>query len=980
MWQHVHMSHPRRTPRAARSPGLARSAALLALAGSWACRCDEQVQDVVCDFEVSPSGEASVIQFNATEIGESAERSWRVTNTGRGMVLDELTVTFETVNAEHYDAEIPEGTSIGPGDDETFLVVFHPLAEADLASRFVVSHPNQGSSICPTATVFVRGAGFEEQIVDAGPEDAGPEDAGPPLDGGISDGGTVDPPDGGATLGPDSRWFAYGAFEDARARFAAVPLADGSDDILVIGGYGEGGVAIDSIERIDGTTGIARVVAHMAVPRAEPAAARLPDGRVVIVGGRSAASSGFVLRTVEVFDPAANAVTCLDTAGCGLDVQDGAAMPIGRIGAVASATAAGQVVVALGRTLDVDGNEVPVAGGEVLSFGPLSSSAIAPDGPLSARTFDTRVVAADGAILIVGGRAPNGSMLGDIVRVTAATGALGVGDLATPRAQASAVLLSTGDVVVAGGFSGDGSGITSAERITAAFGAAAVEAIDLTLPARVGASLLALDDDILLYAGGTRRRTDNLDVDASVIPERDADMLIPFGAGDLLRFAPDNSLAVGRLHHQAFVIGAASDRAVFLGGVATSPRLTPHPQVEHYELSDNRFTGAGLMGPGAGLEAGVVQGSGAALIAAGGVDPTTGSTSAAVRAFDALTGTYVEAGELLDARRDHSLTRMFDAPANALLVAGGRDENGVALASLSVLDPVNLSDRLLPVTLRTARYGHSAMRLAEGNPLGDGAVLLCGGQGAGGEALDSCEVVVPPSNPLDPGTFDEAAVVPVLGRMAARRFGHSATLLDSGEVLLAGGGDISVDLVQADLFVPDDAEPYLVRTGQPNRARRGHAAVFLGSGRVLLVGGEVFDTVIGATRSAEVYVRAAGAFLPVGDMEEERAAPAAFLLADGNVLVAGGTRNNPSVPGVPTRSNQSSELYLVGPDGTGTFEELPDVPLSYARSDVRFIDLFGRAVVAGGSHRDGVATPGDERRSPQYFVDWLQEPGSAIPP
>lgn len=961
---------------------LTRLGPLLALAGLWACRCEEPVQDFECNFEVSPSGEAAVIEFNATEIGDSAERSWRVTNTGRGVVLDELQITFETVNAEHYDAELPEGTSIGPGDDETFLVVFHPLAAADLASRFVVSHPNVGSSRCPTATVFVRGSGFEPQIVDAGPVDAGDvDDAGPPVDAGITDGGTVDPPDGGVTVGSDSRWYAYGAFEDARAKFAAVPLADGSDDILVVGGYGEGGVAIDSIERIDGRTGIARVVAHMAVPRAEPAAARLPDGRVVIVGGRSAASSGFALRTVEAFDPTTNTVTCLDAAGCGLDVQDVAALPQGRIGAVASATATSQLVVALGRTLDVDGNEVPAAGGEVVTFAPLAVAAVSPAGALTARTFDSRVVAADGAVLVIGGRAPNGSLLSDVVRVTAATGALAVDDLTTARAQAAATLLSNGDVVVAGGYSGDGSGLTSAERITDAFGSgAAIEAIDLALPPRVGASLLALDDDILLYAGGTRRRSDHLDVDTSVVPERDADVLIPFGAGDLLRFSPDNALAVGRLHHAAFVVGAARDRAVFLGGVATSPRLTPHPQVEHYDLANNRFTGAGLMGAGTGLEAGVVQGSGAALISAGGVDPTTGSTSAAVRAFDTVTGTYVEAGELLDARRDHSLTRLFDAPANALLVAGGRDENGVVLASLSVLDPVNLSDRLLPVALRTPRYGHSATRLADGNPLGDGAVLICGGQGTGGEALDTCEVVVPPSNPLDPLTFDEAAVVPVLGRMAARRFGHSATLLDSGEVLLVGGGDISVDLVQADLFVPDDAEPYFVRTGQPNEARRGHAAVFLGSGRVLLVGGEVFDTVLGATRSAEVYVRAAGVFLPVEDMEEERAAPAAFLLADGNVWVAGGTRNNPSVPGVPTRSNETSELYVVGPDGTGTFEELPDAPLSYARSDVRFVDLFGRAVVAGGSHRDGVATPGDERRSPLYFVDWLQAPGAAIPP
>ncbi|MBI1947293.1 MAG: hypothetical protein HYS27_16485 [Deltaproteobacteria bacterium] len=960
-----------------------RLAVLVALAGVGACQCEEPLSDFECNFEVTPSGDGAVIEFNATAIGDTAERSWRVTNTGRGVVLDELAITFETINAEHYDAEIPEGTAIGPGDDETFLVVFHPLAEADLASRFVVSHPDVGNSRCPTATVFVRGTGFVEQVVDAGPEDAGVVDAGPQFDGGTPvDAGTVDPPDGGVSIGTDSRWYAYGAFEDARARFAAVPLDDGSDDIIAIGGYGEDGVAIDSIERIDATTGISRVVAHLAVPRAEPAAAKLPDGRILILGGRTATSGGFVVRTLEAFDPQTDTVTCLDPAGCGLDVQDAAILPIGRIGAVAAANAAGQVVVALGRTFDVLGDEVAAPGGEVLSFTPtLSSVAVSPAGPLSERTFDTRVVAADGTILVIGGRAPNGAVLGDLVRVTAGAGALTAGALATPRAQAAAALLTTGDVVVAGGFSGNGAGLTTAERLVGAMGGAVtVEAINLVLPARVGASLLALDDDILLYAGGTRRRSDNLDVNAGVVPERDADVLIPFGAGNLLRFSPDNALAVGRLHHQAFAVGASRAAAVFLGGVATSPRNTPHPQVERFSLADNRFIGAGLMGAGAGLEAGVVQGSGAALIAAGGVDPTTGGASAAVRAFDAITGTYVEAGELLDARRDHSLTRISVDEDNSMLVAGGRDENGVALASLSILDAVNQTDRLLPVALRTPRFGHTATRLADGNPLADGAVLICGGQGAGGEALDSCEVVVPPSNPLDPATFDEAAVVPVLGRMSARRFGHSATLLDTGEVLLAGGGDVSVDLVRADLFTPDDTEPYFVPTGLPNQARRGHAAVFLGSGRVLLVGGEVFDTVLGATRTAEVYVRASSAFLPVEDMESERAAPAAFLLADGNVLVTGGARNNPSVPGVPTRSNNTTELYLTGADGTGTFAELPDVPLSYARSDVRFVDVFGRAMLAGGSHRDGTALPGDERRSPLFFVDWLQAPGDAIVP
>src|SRR5688572_25339136 len=262
---------PSRPSRA--RPGIRVGIVLAACALSpIACDCDPEVQRFVCDFEVSPSGEGSEIQFNATEVGQVAERTWRVENTGLGVTLDALAVTFESVNAEHYDAEIPEDTRITTGDQATFTVQFHPLTAADLSSRFTVSHPDVGNARCPTATVFLRGTGFEEQIVDAGPDDGGVEDGGFFIDGGIVDGGVVDPGDAGIVLGPDVEWFAYGALEDARARFGAGVLDDGSDDIVVIGGYGEDGVALDSIERIDVNTGVSRIVARMAVPRAEPAA------------------------------------------------------------------------------------------------------------------------------------------------------------------------------------------------------------------------------------------------------------------------------------------------------------------------------------------------------------------------------------------------------------------------------------------------------------------------------------------------------------------------------------------------------------------------------------------------------------------------------------------------------------------------------------------------------------------------------------
>jgi hypothetical protein len=950
-----------------------------------ACDCDpEPITATKCEFVVTPSGEGNEITFNATAVNDESSRAWRLENTGSGVSLVDIEVTFESVNGEHYRVEIPADTRIAPGGEETFTVVFRPQAEALLASRFVVSHPDVGNARCNTQTVFVRGTGFRPQEVDAGFPDAGFEDAGF-LDGGPDvDAGSVETPDAGVVLPPGGQWFAYGAFEEARAGFAAFELKDGTGDVVAIGGFGEDGVALDSIERLNVVTGVSRVVARMAVPRAEPAAAMLADGKIVIFGGRSGAVGGLPLRTVEQLDPLVDTLTCLDTAGCGLEAQENAALSTGRIGAVAHTLANGNVALLLGRTFDALGNEVALAGGEVVDVtGPLSSSTIGGNALLTARIGTAQLVdGATGSLLIIGGRNGAGNVLADVLRLDAATSTVtSLPDLELPRAFAAAAVLSeapnAGDVIVAGGFAGTGAGVVEVERIDDAFAAAGAAAVidELVVAPRVGGSLLTLQGDILLWTGGMRARVDHLDVDDSVVPQTDAEVIVPIGATAFLRFATDNELAQGRFDHQALVVGLQRDSAVFLGGLAVGPRRTPQPHVERYVLEDNRFVTFGLMGSGTALEAGLVAGSGAALVSAGGIDPHTGRTSGAVRAFDATNGIYVEAGELNQPRRDHTLTRVSVNDDQTLLVAGGRDESGAVLGSLSFVDPVNQVDRPLPIGLRVARAGHTATRLLDGNPIALGAVLICGGQGPGGEALDSCEIVVPPSNPRDPATFDEALVLTVLGRLSAGRVSHTATLLESGEVLIVGGGDVSVDLVNADLVIADDTDSFVRATGQPVLARRDHASVFLGSGRVLVVGGDVSDGAggVGATDQAELYVRASETFIAVATMEQQRSAPGAFLLGNGDVLVAGGARLNATL-GVPSRSNNTSELYVVNGDGTGTFESLDDTPLSFGRSDVLFIDVFGRAMVAGGTHRDGVLSTGDERKTPLTFVDWLEDP------
>src|SRR5437588_39524 len=89
-----------------------------------------------------------------------------------------------------------------------------------------------------------------------------------------------------------------------------------------------------------------------------------------------------------------------------------------------------------------------------------------------------------------------------------------------------------------------------------------------------------------------------------------------------------------------------------------------------------------------------------------------------------------------------------------------------------------------------------------------------------------------------------------VGSMTTPRIGHTATLLPSGKVLVAGGGG-GVLLAQAELY--DPATGTWSPTGSMAIARSGHTATLLPSGKVLVAGGSNGS---GVSASAELYDQA----------------------------------------------------------------------------------------------------------------------------
>ena len=146
-----------------------------------------------------------------------------------------------------------------------------------------------------------------------------------------------------------------------------------------------------------------------------------------------------------------------------------------------------------------------------------------------------------------------------------------------------------------------------------------------------------------------------------------------------------------------------------------------------------------------------------------------------------------------------------------------------------------------------------------------------------------------------PGTF-----APSLDSMTIGRALHTATDLGDGRVLVAGGGPVSLANPvggSATCEIYNMAGETYTTTGSMGNARVFHSATLLQDGRVLVAGGsdeghpdpgnpgEFYSNVF---NSAEVFDPATGAWTPVGSMSSYRVAHTATLLNDGRVLITGG--------------------------------------------------------------------------------------------
>ena len=221
--------------------------------------------------------------------------------------------------------------------------------------------------------------------------------------------------------------------------------------------------------------------------------------------------------------------------------------------------------------------------------------------------------------------------------------------------------------------------------------------------------------------------------------------------------------------------GCGADGKILVAGGTSTRAGTPLASAELYDPASGTFTPTGAMNHARAWQTASLIGSGADagdILIAGGIGAGTAVLSSA-ELYDPRTGAFTETASMFAPRAYHTATWLNPQVSQGefsgrILIAGGWNGDSVN-ASAEIFDPSG--ETFIPTARMTTAREYQAAVL-----MGNGQVLIAGGQKLGDQVLASAEL-------YDPGTESFIPTEP----MKSVHVGAVASMLPNGSVLIAGG-------------------------------------------------------------------------------------------------------------------------------------------------------------------------------------------------
>lgn len=288
-------------------------------------------------------------------------------------------------------------------------------------------------------------------------------------------------------------------------------------------------------------------------------------------------------------------------------------------------------------------------------------------------------------------------------------------------------------------------------------------------------------------------------------------------------------------------------------------------------------------------------------------------------------------GTLAHGRMAHTSTTL---PSGRVLIAGGYTPPYYSVAECEIFDETAAGGSGAFVASGSLQAPH--VRGKRAVLMADGKVLITGGGYSG--ASKGSEI-------FDPAAGGGAGASTLTADMLKPRESHTMTRLPSGKVLVAGGGGVGPSLAEsitAELFDPA-TKTYSATGNLVDILRMMHSASLLSTGKVLIAGG--YGNGEGSLSSTELYDPATGKFTAGPAMLVVRYNHTATTLPSGKVLILGGWGNG---------YVSNADLYTPSPTGIGAFAKTGSLAEGRTTPATALLPS-GKVLTAGGDNGGAAA-------------------------